>query len=142
MKAENLIKTRVGRRYLRKVAGASPYCNFNVIGGDSPPTIETIKKVRINPRRKKNNGVVVRTLTVVKVGIDWNSDKNPFDPKYHVPFLKAALGSIGYNVNTYSKTRQYRIFSDVSNFDSGLISLEEFRKTANRLRKLNRLRGL
>lgn len=142
MKAENIIKTRTGRRYLRKVANASPYCRFYVMEGDTPPELSTIKKARIDPRRKKNNGVVVRTLTVVKVGIDWNSDKNPFDPKRHVPYLKASLNSIGYNVNTYPKTRQYRIFSDALNFDSGLISLVEFRKTANRLRKLNRLSRL
>ena len=142
MKAENLIKTRAGRSYMRKVAEASPHCRLYVTEGDAAPALGTIKKARVDPRRKKNNGVVVRTLTVVKVGIDWNSDESPFDPKRHVPYLKASLHSIGYNVNTYPKTRQYRIFSDASNFDSGLISLVEFRKTANRLRKLNRLRSL
>jgi len=140
MKTENLIKVREGRSYIRKVANSSPYCRLYVIEGTSPPTMGTIKKARIDPRRKKNNGVVVRTLKVVKVGIDWNSVEVPFDPKRSVSYLKASLITIGYRIDSYPLARQYRIHS--LDYDSGLISLAKFRKTANRLRKLNRLNFL
>lgn len=135
MKASNLIKTTKGRRYIRDVAGASPYCEIYVKLGNEAPNLSSIKKAKIDPRRKKDNGVVVRTIPVVKVGADWVTDSPPFNPKTDVPYLRETLKGLGYNVSIYSKPRRYRIF-DGSGYDTGPISIIEFRKKANKLRKL------
>jgi len=136
MKASNLIKTRKGRRYIREVASATSRCEIYVKLGDEAPNLSTVKKARVDPRRKKDNGVIVWTVPVVKVGADWVSDSPPFDPKTDVPYLKETLKGLGYNVSTYSKPRRYRIFDD-KGYDSGQLTIIEFRKKANKLRKLS-----
>lgn len=135
MKASNLIKTRKGRRYIRDVAEAPPHCEIYVKLGDEAPNLSSIKKAKVDPRIKKDNGVKVWTVPVVKVGADWVTDTPPFDPKTDVPYLKETLKGLGYKVSTYSKPRRYRIFDD-SGYDTGQISIVEFRKKANKLRKL------
>jgi hypothetical protein len=150
MKASELIIFREGRQYINKIAGAR-FRTIKLINGDSSPKkvgqsyhYETKGGRMIDhPNAYKKNGwsnmVYISSSRKVEVGKDWKSDfkfKFPIENRY--AYLSYILKNIGFDslsFNNENNKRQYLI-QNYSNFNSGHISISEYRNLAKKLLKL------
>lgn len=138
MIGEEIIKTTKGRAFVRKLAGAKIHSEVHLLDGDMPPEIRNVKRVFVKKGKKKDK-VIVRSYDVVKLGKEWRPDKDPFDPNKSVSYLRQILLENDFRVIKVSR-KTYKIYGH--GFDSGTVSLIEFRKQAKKAIKFLHFRTL
>ena len=144
LKVSHLVKTSLGRKYIREVVNATTSTKIVVIDGKSRPRIKgSSSHYETNGGRMiyhpsayakvgwSNMNYVPSTIRV-EVGRHWKP-KLLEDYSNRISFLSEVLSSLGIVTQFNSESRTYHIISDDKKFCYWDLPISEYRKISKRI---------